>query len=563
MAKRKAMQGALTEKAVGPRRVRRKGAQMLEKHSQLSVALILLFSGAPIYGQDACERLTAAKIPHTTITLAQTVAAGAFNGPPAPNSGTELSHLYKSLPPFCRVVAEAKPTSDSDIKLEVWLPVSGWNGKLEGIGAGGFAGSIDNVQLATSMKAGYAVAATDTGHTGSPIDAGWAIGHPEKIIDYGYRGIHEMTRVAKTLIAEYYSKPPLHSYFAGCSGGGREGLMEAQRYPGDYDGILAGAPANYFTALLATGAYDAQTLTMDSGSFIPPAKIPTIAAAVNSACDEMDGVHDGILNDPRQCHFDPATIQCKGEDSDKCLTAAQVTVLKKLYAGTPDSKGHVVYPGYLPGGEEGPGGWALWITGPAPVKSFMASFANGFFSGFVFGKSDWDYKTFDVDADLKAANERTAQALNATDPDLKQFEARGGKLILYHGWSDPAITPLSTIEYYESVVKKMGQENVDSFVRLYMAPGMQHCIGGPGPDSFGAVYDMKFDDPQHSLDASLEQWVEKATAPSAIIASKFEGQDATHAKMTRPLCPYPQAAKYKGSGDPSDATNFECERPKK
>jgi hypothetical protein len=531
--------------------------------SVLVVVPLALLAAAPppAYAQDACERLTGAKIPNTTITLSQTVAAGTFNGPPAPKSGGELALLYKSLPAFCRVVAEAKPTSDSDIKLEVWLPVSGWNGKLEGIGVGGFGGSIDNVQLATSVKAGYAATATDTGHTGSPIDAGWAVGHPEKIIDYGYRGIHEMTRVAKTVIAAYYSKPPQRSYFAGCSGGGREGLMEAQRYPEDYDGILAGAPANYFTALMATFAYDTQVLTMDSASFIPPAKIPTIAAAVNAACDEVDGVHDGILDDPRQCHFDPATIQCKGEDSDKCLTAEQVTALKKLYTGMLDSKGHVVYPGYLPGAEEGQNGWGLWITGSEPGKSFTESFANGFFPNFVFGKSDWDYKTFKVDADLKAANERTAQALNATDPDLKPFKARGGKLVLYHGWSDPAITPLNTINYYESVIQKMGQEDVDSFVRLYMVPGFQHCFGGPGPDSFGAFYDLKFDDPQHSVGASLEQWVEKATAPSIIIASKFEDQDPTHAKMTRPLCPYPQAAKYKGRGDPNSATSFACAVP--
>jgi hypothetical protein len=537
---------------------------MKDRFARCAVAFLLVLCSAPAYAQDACERLTAAKMPNATITLAQTVAAGTFNGPPAPKSGGELSLLYKSLPAFCRVSAEAKPTSDSDIKIEVWLPVSGWNGKLQGIGAGGFAGSIDQVQLATSVKAGYAATATDTGHTGSsPIDAGWAMGHSEKIIDYGYRGIHEMTRVAKTVIAAYYSKPPQHSYFAGCSGGGREALLEAQRYPDDYDGILAGSPANYFTGLLATAAYDTQVLTTDPASFIPPAKIPAIAGAVNAACDEVDGVHDGILNDPRQCHFDPATIQCKEEDSDKCLTAAQVTALRKLYTGTLDSKGHVVYPGYLPGAEEGPGGWGLWITGPAPGKSFLAAFANGFFPNFVFGKSDWDYKTFNVDAGLKEANERTAQALNATDPDLKPFQARGGKLVVYHGWSDPAITPLNTIDYYESVVKKMGQKNVDSFFRLYMVPGMQHCGGGPGPDSFGAVYDLKFDHPQDSMDASLEQWVEKGTAPSTIVASKVTGADETHAKMTRPLCPYPQAAKYKGSGDTNDAANFECQRPRK
>jgi len=338
--------------------------------------------------------------------------------------------------------------------------------------------------------------------------------------------------------------------------------MEAQRYPEDYDGILAGAPANSFTGLFANAAYDAQVMALDSASFIPPAKVSTIAAAVNAACDELDGVKDGILNDPRQCHFNPATIQCSGEDSDKCLTAAQATALKKLYTGMLDSKGHVVFPGYLPGAEDGQGGWSLWITGPAPMKSSLASFANGFFSNFVFGKPDWDNKTFNVDADLQAANERTAQALNATDPDLKRFEARGGKLVLYHGWNDPAITPLNTVNYYESVIKKMGQKEADSFVRLYMVPGMQHCFGGPGPDSFGAAYDLKFDDPQHSVDASLELWVEKATAPSRIIASKFDDQDPTHAKMTRPLCPYPQGAKYKGSGDPNDAANFACELPK-
>jgi Tannase and feruloyl esterase len=525
-----------------------------------AIVCIVIFSAVAASAQDACERLSGAKIPNATITLAQPVAAGTFNGPPAPFSGVDITALYKSLPAFCRVVAEAKPTFDSDIKLEVWLPVSGWNGKLQGIGNGGFAGLIDSMQLANSVKNGYAATATDAGHTGSPIDAAWAIGHPEKVVDFGHRGIHEMTRVAKALIQAYYAKAPQRSYFAGCSDGGREALMEAQRYPEDYDGILAGAPANNWTPLLTTAAYDTQALTLDPASFIPPAKIPTIAAAVNAACDETDGVRDGILNDPRQCHFDPATIQCKAEDSDKCLTAAQVAALKKLYVGTLDSQGHVVYPGYLPGAEEGQGGWGLWITGPAPAKSLMAFFGNGFFSGFVYEKADWDYKTFKVDSDLKAASEKTALALNAMDPDLKPFKARGGKLIVYHGWNDPAITALNTINYYESLIKKMGQKDADSFVRVYMAPGMQHCGGGPGADSFGAVGDLKFDDPQHSLDASLEQWVEKGTAPSTIIASKFEGQDRTHAKMTRPLCPYPQAANYKGSGDTNDAANFVCQK---
>jgi feruloyl esterase len=523
-----------------------------------AVVSIFLFSGATAFADDACDHLSTVKFPNTTIVLAQQVAAGAFSGPPAPFSGVDLTPLYKSLPAFCRVVAQAKPTNDSDIKIEIWLPASGWNGKLQGIGNGGFAGLIDTMQLGMAVKAGYTATATDTGHTGSPIDAAWAMGHPEKVIDFGHRGIHEMTRVAKSLAQAYYGKSPQRSYFAGCSDGGREALMEAQRYPEDYDGILAGAPANNWTPLLATAAYDTQALTLDPASFIPPAKIPTIAAAVNAACDELDGVRDGILNDPRQCHFDPTTIQCKAEDSEKCLTAAQVTALKKLYEGTLDSKGHVVYPGYLPGAEEGQGGWGLWITGPTPAKSLMAFFGNGFFSGFVYEKAEWDYKTFKVDSDLRAANEKTAHALNATDPDLKPFKARGGKLILYHGWNDPAITALNTIHYYDSMIKKIGQKDVDSFVRLYMAPGVQHCNGGPGADSFGAVGELNFDDPQHSVDASLEQWVEKGTAPSTVTASKFEGQDRTHAKMTRPLCPYPQTAKYKGSGDTNDAASFVC-----
>jgi len=527
------------------------------------IALVSTLSLSSIaFSQDVCERLSAIKISNATTTSAQTFAAGSYNGAPAPFSGVDVSALYKSMPAFCRVAVTAKPNSDSDIKIQVWLPTSGWNGKLLGIGNGGFAGLIDEMQMANAVKHGYAATATDTGHDGSPIDAAWAVGHPEKVIDFGRRGIHEMTRVAKAVAQAYYSKAAQRSYFAGCSDGGREALMEAQRYPEDYDGILAGAPANYWTALLTTAAYDTQALTVDPASFIPQSKVPTIAAAVNAACDEIDGVRDGILNDPRQCHFDPATIQCKAEDSDKCLTTPQVTALKKLYVGTLDASGHIVYPGYLPGAEEGQGGWGLWITGPAPAKSLMAFFGNGFFSDFVYEKADWDYKTFNVDAGLKAANEKTAQALNATDPNLKAFKARGGKLILYHGWNDPAISALNTINYYDAVTKAMGQKDVDSFVRLYMVPGMQHCEGGPGPDSFGQVGQLEFENSSHSVDAALEQWVEKGTVPGPIVASKYEGNDRAHAKMTRPLCPYPQTAKYKGSGDTNDAGSFACETAK-
>ncbi len=475
----------------------------------------------------------------------------------------DMSALYKSLPAFCRVEVQATPTSDSDIKIEVFLPASGWNGKLQGIGNGGFAGLIDDVQMAMALKAGFVSTATDTGHTGSPIDAHWALGHPEKVADFGHRGIHEMTRVAKELIRAYYGKPQQQSYFAGCSDGGREALMEAQRYPADYDGILAGAPANNWTHLLTLAASDTQALTMDAGSFIPQNKIAMIADAVNAACDAADGVKDGVLNDPRQCHFDPATIECKAEDSEKCLTAAQVKALKEIYGSTHDSKGQLIFPGYLPGAEAGQGGWGIWITGPGPAKSLMAFFGIGYFANMVYEKSDWDYKTFNVDAGLKAGVEKTARALDANDPDLGPFKKRGGKLILYHGWNDPAIPALSTVNYYDAVVAKMGTRDAESFVRLYMVPGMQHCEGGPGADSFGQIGNLKFQDPSHSVTAALEQWVEKGTAPGTIIASKFDGIPHDPAKMTRPLCTYPQVAKYKGSGDTNDAANFACVRAKK
>lgn len=339
--------------------------------------------------------------------------------------------------------------------------------------------------------------------------------------------------------------------------------MEAQRYPGDYDGILAGAPANYWTRLLMLAAVDTQTLTLEPASFIPPSKIPTIAAAVNAACDKLDGVQDGILNDPRQCHFDPATIQCKAEDADSCLTAAQVAALKKLYAGVHDSQDKELFPGYVPGAEGGEGGWALWITGPAPGKSLMAAFAVGYWSNMVYEKRDWDYKTFQPESGLKIAEEKTGDALNAINADLGAFKARGGKLILYHGWDDPAISALNTINYYNSVIGKMGQRGADSFVRLYMAPGVQHCAGGPGADSYGEVGDLNYEDPSHSLNGALEQWVEKGKTPGTIIASKFEKEARQHATMTRPLCPYPQAAKYKGSGDTNEAASFVCEAGQK
>jgi Tannase and feruloyl esterase len=509
-----------------------------------------------------CERLAKLNLPSASVALAQKIAAGTFSGPPQVFTGRDLSAFYKTVPAFCRVRLDAKPSADSDIKIEVWLPLTNWTGRLQAIGNGGFAGLIDYYQIAEAMSKGYVSTTTDAGHAASlPIDASWAPGHPEKVADFGYRAVHVMTQLARAVAKAFYGSEPKHSYFAGCSDGGREALMEAQRFPADYDGILAGAPANDWTALLSMAVADTQALTSEPANFIPPAKISLIASAVREQCDKLDGVSDGILNDPRQCRFDPTNLQCKGADSENCLTGQQVSALKVIYAGLRNSSGRGIFPGYLPGAEEGPGGWGIWITGPVPTRSLIAFFGLGYFSNMVYEKPDWNYKTFNVDSGLKDAKEKTAAVLDATNPDLKPFAARRGKLILYHGWNDPAIPALSTINYLQSVQAKMGQRSTSSFLRLYMVPGMQHCWGGPGPDDFGQVGTWRLTDPQHSIRVALEQWVENSEAPSQIVATKFAGDPdspAAQPTMTRPLCPFPEVAKYKGSGDTNDASNFVC-----
>lgn len=530
------------------------------KHVLLVLAAFLVMgaaSQASVAAQKSCEDLKTLSLPNAHITLAQTVAAGTFVAPPSPPGGGQRVN-FKEVPAFCRVAADVTPAADSDIKVEVWMPVAGWNGKYQGEGNGGFAGVLDYGHMAAAVKRGLATAGTDTGHT--TTDAAWAPGHPEKVIDFGYRGIHEMTMKAKAIIAAYYGAKVKHSYFASCSDGGREALMEAQRFPEDYNGIIAGAPANYWTHLLVLGMWTFRATNLDPASYIPGSKIPALSAAVLAACDAKDGSKDGLLADPRQCHFDPETMLCSGADSKNCLTAPQVAALKKIYEGPRDSADQQIFPGYLPGGEEGFGGWPLWITGPGPGRSLIGFFAIGYFTNMVYEKSDWDYKTFDIDQAVKLADEKTAQALNATDVNLKPFKNRGGKLLLYHGWNDAAIPATNSIDYYNSVVAKFGRKSTDSFVRLFLAPGMQHCDGGPGPNYIGQDEAGPENDPEHNAYVAIEQWVEKGAAPAKIIATKFVN-DADHSKgikSTRPLCPYPQFAQYKGTGDPNDAGSFAC-----
>lgn len=510
-----------------------------------------------------CEGLSKLALPHTTVTSAQLMSPGAFEPPAAvtPWLLGDLS-LYKRLPAFCRVTAVSKPSSDSDIKIEIWLPAANWNGRFRGQGNGGFAGEIDYGSLAQSVAHGYAAAGSDTGHAASGIDASWALNHPEKIVDFAYRAIHEMTVIGKAATKAFYGDAAHHSYFSSCSNGGRQALMEAQRYPDDYDGIIAGAPANYWTHLLGGSLWDVKMTTRDAAAYIPAAKIPAIARAVDAACDAKDGVTDGVLNDPRTCHFRPETMLCKSGDSDSCLTHEQVTTLEELYQGARDASGRQIFPGYLPGGEDGPGGWGIWITGPSENKSLIYSFSVGFFANMLYNKPEWDYKSADVDQAVAEADAKYAAVLNATQSNLKPFMSHGGKLILYHGWNDAAISPLNTINYFHSVVRATGEKNAGSFLRLYMVPGMQHCGGGPGTDNFGATGLSEKNDPQHNMYLALEDWVEKGEAPGTIIAAKMKPRATPPVvDRTRPLCVYPQEAKYKGSGDTNDAASFVCALP--
>ncbi len=514
----------------------------------LFLAASLLFFNAfatPAYPTD-CHALAQLALPDTTIVAAAPVIAGKFTPP----YGAPLTEL----PPFCRVSGILRPTSDSVIRFEVWMPQQAWNHRFLGTGNGGFAGSIYYGALGDNLKRGFATAGTDAGHQADAQDASWAFRHPEKIIDFGYRAVHLTAERAKTIIAAFYAEPPAKSYFDSCSDGGREALMEAQRFPADYDGILAGAPANNWTKLLASGVDVTKVFIGNPAGYISSLKLAAITDAVLAQCDAQDGLPDGILNDPRACHFDPATLLCKQADELSCLTAPQVASLKKIYAGGTDAAGHTIFPGLMPGDEAHL--WKSWLIGDGPDPSV---YVQNYFRYMVFDDPTWNVLTANTDAAVRAADAKTAEALNATDPDLSRFAARGGKLILYHGWNDPAISPLNTIAYYEQVQAKMGAAKTAEFLRLYMVPGMGHCAGGPGASSFGQLGLTTAKGPEYGIFDALEKWTEQNTAPASIIATKYA--PAQKVEITRPLCPYPQQAKYISPGNPNDSASFTCTAP--
>jgi feruloyl esterase len=418
----------------------------------------------------------------------------------------------------------------------VWLPLNGWNGKYQAVGNGGWAGTISYAAMAAAVTAGYATASTDTGHTGGTAD--FALGHPEKVVDFGHRAIHEMAVQSKTVIDAFYGAAPKVSFFNGCSQGGRQAITAAQRYPADFDGIVAGASAWDTMRNHASRVAVSQLVNKTPDGVIPATKFPMIHNAVLAACDELDHVKDGVIENPLRCRFDYASLACKAGDHEDCLTAAQVESAKALTSSLKDAKsGKIIDERHLwPGSELG---WAT-LGGREPLALSVSGLKN-----VAFKDPDWDWHTFDVSTGMTLALQSDNGVMASGDPNLKPFFDRGGKLLMYHGWTDQQVTPQTSLIYYDAVVKKVGKDLAAKGIALFMVPGMNHCQGGPGTDTFDKM-------------GTIEQWVASGQPPKQIKASH-----ATEGKVdrTRPLCPYPQVARFTGSGSVDEAANFVCAAP--
>jgi feruloyl esterase len=507
-----------------------------------AVALSTVLSSMPS-NAASCESLVALKLPDTAIRFAQMVTAGAFDPPfsfPAPGPRGGVTFVSpKDLPEFCQVAAVSRPSTDSEIKFEVWMPAANWNGKFMGVGNGGMAGSISYASMAAAIFRGYATSSTDTGHEGPNNDGSYALGHREKVIDFGYRAVHEMTVMAKLIIAAYYGRAPAFSYWSGCSTGGRQALTEAQRFPADYNGIVAGAPANSLTHLQASSIWKAQAIRKNPGGLIPPSKLPLIRNAVVAACDARDGVKDGLLEDPRLCDFDVRALECKGEEGLDCLTVAQVAVARAFYSPTVNPRTREqIYPGLTLGSELG------WSSDVGRMHADITKTqASEYLRYAVFHDAKWDFMTFDFDSEMALADHIDDGVTRATDPNLRDFFRRGGKLLQYHGWSDPSISPVNSINYYSSVLNFMGSSDiVRGSYRLFMVPAMDHCGGGEGPNTFDSI-------------RVIEEWVEAGKVPERIVASQLKDGKVIR---SHPLCPFPEVAVYNGTGSTDSGANFSC-----
>jgi feruloyl esterase len=480
-----------------------------------------------------CESLGTLTVATGTVTGSQPIAKGVFV-PPGLAAGAPVPPIYARVPEFCRTALTLTPTSDSDIKVEVWLPVN-WNGRFQAVGNGGFAGVLPYAAMARAVLDGYATAGTDTGHVGNNAD--FVPGHPEKLVDFGYRAIHEMTVAAKRVIDAHYGRAPQFSYFNGCSQGGRQGITSAQRYPADFNGIVAGAAA--WDQIRSHAARLALNLTMNRSpeAVIPPSKYPAIHSHVMKACDGLDGVVDGVLEDPASCTVDFTALACKGADTATCLTPAQIASARAITTPlTKPGTNEVIFPGYLMPGTELE--WAV-LGGPQPLRLSQTAVAN-----IVYGDKAWSSRTFDPVAELARIDASDQGAMKSNDPDLAPFFNRGGKLLMWHGWADPQVPPqLSTI-YYSNVLETVGP-SADQSIALFMMPGVYHCSGGPGPDNFDRM-------------GALVAWVERGHKPTRLTASHLSSGIVDR---TRPLCPYGQVAVYSGKGSTDDAANFSCAAP--
>ena len=510
----------------------------------------------PSAAASMCASLTDLSLPQTKITLAQSYRAGEM-----------VSGVTKAPADLCRVAGTSKPSGDSNIKFEVWIPTNGrWNGKYEQIGNGGFAGTIWVSYIADAVSRGYAAAATDDGTSGPPIGAATFIGHPDVLKDFGYRALKVTTDNSKAIINGFTGKNPSYSYFSGCSDGGREALMEAQRYPNDFDGIIVGSPANDLVGLGASFLWNMQALfagprTHDvPDAYVPTNKIVLLSELAISKCVGKDGgvSTDTFLNDPTICHFDAVAGRCAaGQDPDTCVTPAQVEAVEKLYRGPHNSKGELLFPGYEPGTGSNATDWPQWLVGTSSTSpGSQYALTAQFWCNAVLGKPTCPL--LDLTGEFETATQSIALMANSTNPDLTQFRDRGGKLIQYAGWADSAIAPENGLNYYRKVRSVMG--DVDDFYRVFMAPGMAHCYGGPGPNSFGnGNNDGPVIDAKHDLLKALEMWVERGIAPDKIIATKYINDDpAKGIALQRPLCPYPQISRYNEHGPTSDQSSFEC-----
>lgn len=520
-----------------------------------AATLVAFILASPCYAAN-CEDLLHLKLPNVTIESAEQVAAGDFAG--------RGNVKEADLPAFCRVVASVKPAPDSDIRVEIWMPIGSWKGVFHGNGNGGFGGSLSAgyAGMEEGLRRGYATAVTDTGTAPATVlDGDPLIGHPQKWEDWGKLSTHVMTVTGKAIAKAFYGYDATHSYFTGCSTGGQQGLIEAQYYPDDYDGILVGAPVIDRTWGHALAVWDLQSANLEPGRQLSSAKLALLHNAVLSACAAKGNglATDPFVSDPEACKFDPAVLACKDGDSDTCLTTGEIQTAKDFYSGPVNSAGRPLYYGWLRGSEApGPAGWTFLET---PFKG-EAPF-DGLFK-WVFG-AGWNWRDFNFERDMPKVNAVLASSVNGvTRGDVGRFRARGGKLIIFQGWADTLVAPEQTLHFYNGLGKEFGGlPKVQEFARLFMAPGVMHCGGGAGPNAFNAANGGQRKPPsatpEDDLFTAITEWVESGKAPAQVIATKYvDDAPAKGISMQRPLCAYPQKAWYKGTGDPNKADSFVC-----